>query len=274
MVIQVICPYLKNIKRNGLSKIMKTLKIRFLNVFKKEFAATFRFLPLILGGMITPLLIFLVYGLVNGKYISLIDGHTYTQYIVSSVILFQLVFATFYQSSYNTYFSTNVTQTMDELLTSPLSSKDILIGRTLNTSLTGIIICIPVLAILMALSHIAFNFLFYLLAVLSLICIAFIFSLLGNLLGIVVNSEFSLINFANAIIIPLIFLSDTFAKVSGFNVVLTYVLYISPIKVANDVMRNALLNNKADLLDMLLLILYTFIYYAITYVVFEKKSRS
>lgn len=247
-------------------------KVGFYNVFKREFAASFRFLPLILSGMITPLLIYIIFGVVIGENVGPVDGAPYTQYIISGIIIFQLVYATFYQSSYSTYFSSNVTQTMDELLTSPISSRDILLGRVLSSTIIGLIISIPMLLILMLLSGISFNIAAYLVSLFFLGLVALVFALLGTLLGIVVESEFSLINFANVIIIPLVFLSDTFVKI-GYNEFVNIALKISPIKVANDCIRAALLKSTADPVSFILLFSYTIIIFFITYKVFDAKSK-
>lgn len=241
-------------------------------VFRKEFAASFRFLPLVIGGMVTPLFIYIVFGLDIGKNISLGHGIPFKQYIVSGTILFQLVYSTFYQSSYNTFFSSTVTQTMDELLTSPLSSKDILIGRVATTSAIGVIVCMPLLIILTIISGIKCPVWMMLLIIIYLILIAVIFSLLGTLLGLLVLNEFSLINFANAIVIPVVFLSDTFKQITD-NKIINYILYLSPVKLGNVGMRSLLLWNKLDLLTLILLIIYTIIAYFIVYKIFEIKSR-
>ncbi len=253
-------------------ELERATKVGFYNVFRREFAASFRFLPLILSGMITPMLIYVIFGVVIGKNIGPVEGVPYTQYIISGIIIFQLVYATFYQSSYSTYFSSNVTQTMDELLTSPVSSRDILLGRVLSSTFIGLIISVPMLIILMILSGVSFNPVAIILSLIYLGLNALIFALLGTLLGIVVESEFSLINFANVIIIPLVFLSDTFMKIS-YNKLINAALMISPIKVTNDCIRAALLKSTVEPLSLFLLVFYSLIIFFITYKVFDAKSK-
>lgn len=249
------------------------MRIRCINVFKKEFAATFKMLPLLIGGLVTPLFIYFTLSMSMGQYDIKIGNYALTQYIVSGVILFQLVYSTFYQSSYNTYYSFNITQTMDELMTSPLSSSDILIGKVINTTVISIIISAPVLIILMLVSKINFSIVFFMVSIGYLFMVALISSLLGNLLGILVKSEFTLINIANALVIPIVFLSDSFTNLSDKFNIIKCVIYLSPIKVANDAIRSAILNREIKYIDVILLVLYVIITYFITYKIYDDKSR-
>ncbi|KOY65401.1 ABC transporter permease [Clostridium sporogenes] len=247
-------------------------KTKSIHVFKKEFAASFRFLPLIISGMITPLLIFAVFGMGVGKYVPSYRGFTFSQLIISGILLFQLTCSTFYQVSYSTFFAANVTQTLDEFLTAPISSRDILLGRVLNNAVIGLITAIPVSVVLILISNIKVSVLYYLVSLIYLMLIGILFSSLGALLGITVDVEFSLINFANAIIIPLNFISDTFIRISDKNILLNYILYLSPIKLANDGMRKALLFREFDIISLIALIIYTAVVYVISAKIFEKKS--
>jgi ABC-2 type transport system permease protein len=240
-------------------------------VFKKEFNASFKLLTIVLGGMVTPLFIYGFFSMVVGG--NSFDSYMpYKHYMVSGTVIFQLVYSTFYQASYSTFFSSNVTQTMDELLTSPLNSKDILLGRTLSTSMITVIVSIPLLICLIFWSGLLFNLVWYLIALVGLAVLAIIFSLLGTLLGILVNSEFSLINFANMIVIPLTFVSDTFVKLSAIPS-LKYILYCSPIKLANDVVREALVLSKLNWLSGLILVLFMVVSWVVVYKVFDKKLK-
>jgi ABC-type multidrug transport system permease subunit len=244
----------------------------FLSVFKKEFSATFKLIPIVLGGMVTPLFIYFFFS-------SMVDNTampngmmSYSQYMVSGTILFQLVYSTFYNASYSTFFSSNITQTMDELLTSPISSRDILLGRTLSTSLTTVMVSIPLLAILIYLSKIPFHIGWYLFTSVILVIIAMIFSLLGTFLGLLVNSEFSLINIANMIIIPITFISDTFIKVSGTRLI-DNLFYLSPIKLGNDIIRDGLILHVFNYKETIFLFALMVIVWLVVYKVFDNKSK-
>ena len=245
---------------------------RFLSVFAKEFNATFRLIPLVLGGMVTPLFIYFMFGRAMGAGQVMIAGVPLQQYMVPGTLFFQLVYSTFYQASYSTFFSSNITQTMDELLTSPLSSLDILMGRVANTTVVSILVTIPLLGILVAVSGIGIHLGWLVVSLAALFLVAVISSLLGTLLGLMVNNEFSLINFANVIVIPLIFLSDTFIRVSDHPVA-NALLYLSPVKLGNDVVRRGLIQHELDLVGSGLLMLYAVVWGVIVYRVFDAKSR-
>lgn len=249
-------------------------RARFITVLAKEFSATFRLVPLILGGMITPLFIYFIFGQAIGANQVSAGGIPLQQYMVPGTLLFQLVYSTFYQASYSTFFSSNITQTMDELLTSPLSSADILLGRIANSTVISVLIAIPLMAILSAASGIKPHLGWMALALLALALVAVVSSLLGTLLGLIVDNEFSLINFANVIVIPLIFLSDTFVQISAYHPGVQVLLYLSPVKLGNDVVRQALLKHELTLIAAVVLLLHVAVWWVIVHRVFEVKSRS
>ena len=243
-----------------------------MSVFKKEFIASFKLVPIVAGGMVTPLFIYGFFSTMMGNGNVLDYCMPYRHYMVSGTVVFQLVYSTFYQASYSTFFSSNITQTMDELLTSPLSSRDILLGRVLCTSMTAVMISIPLLICLIFWSGLSFSLFWYLVATFGLTILSIIFSLLGTLLGVLVTNEFSLINFANIIVIPLTFVSDTFVKLSTIPF-LKYIVCGSPIKLTNDIVREALVFSRLNWLSGLGLIFFAIISWIIVYKIFDKKLK-
>ena len=160
--------------------------------------------------IITTFLYLLVFGQAIGRSVSDYEIN-YALFIVPGVILLSVFNESLNNSSFGIYLP-RFTGTIFEVLSSPLSSSQILIGyvfaATLKSILIGLLILIS--AKLLLDFQIYKTFIFFL----SLIVIALIFCLIGFVIGMYSKSFDNLQFFPNLVITPLTFLGGAFYSIS------------------------------------------------------------
>lgn len=164
------------------------------------------FTPLIIAG-----LYIFIFGEIIGKRVGNIGGIPYIDFVLPGVILMNIIFSSFTQSS-SSIFLQRFTRTIDEVLVSPLSYFEIIIGFAIGGVVRGLLVGLGTYAI--ALFFTSASVAHFLLFLFYAICIALIFSFLGMIIGLWSNHFEHLMVLSTFVITPLVFLGGVFHSVS------------------------------------------------------------
>lgn len=164
-----------------------------------------------LSPVITTLLYFLVFGSAIGGNIPPIHGVPYSHFIVPGLIMMSLLMNSIMASSSGIYFPRFI-GTMSDLLTSPLSYFEIVMGFALSATLRALAIGVTVFIVSwlmtgITVTHIFFTLVFGILTALT-------FSLLGLVLGIWAKDFEQLSIVPTLLLTPLTFLGGIFYSAS------------------------------------------------------------
>ncbi|OHA80885.1 MAG: hypothetical protein A2675_02220 [Candidatus Yonathbacteria bacterium RIFCSPHIGHO2_01_FULL_51_10] len=179
--------------------------------------------------IITPLLSALFYififGQVLGKTVQNIGGIPYINFVLPGVLMMSVIGAAFAQTSSSLYFH-RFTRAIEEILVTPLSHFEMIIGYTLGGIMRGVVVGAGVLVIGVLFGAAGFAhlwwFFFY------TVTISTLFALLGVLAGLWAKS-FEQIAAPNAfILMPLSFLGGVFNSIAMYPPALQVFARINP----------------------------------------------
>jgi len=163
---------------------------------------------------------------------------------------------------------------LERLLLAPLNIRTILLGKTLGSTLFGLIItlCITIFLIpIMALSiHHPFSF------SLTIILSGIAFSLLGIMISVGVKEVFEAMTMSNFFRFPMIFLCGVFFPVSSMPFPFPLLSYLLPLTYAVDGLKHCLLEDKATIplyLNLLILLSFVILLYGLSLFIFKKRIR-
>ena len=163
---------------------------------------------------------------------------------------------------------------LERLILAPLNLRTILFGKTLGSTLFGLIItfCITIFLIpIMALS-VKHLFSFVLIIILS----GLAFSLLGILISVGVKEVFEAMTMSNFFRFPMIFLCGVFFPVSSMPFPLPIISYLLPLTYTVDGLKHCLLQDKGSIplfLNLLILLGFVILIYTLSLVIFRKRIR-
>ena len=163
---------------------------------------------------------------------------------------------------------------LERLLLAPLNLGTILLGKTLGSTLFGVMItfCITIFLIpMMGLSVIKpFSF------VMIIIFSGLAFSLLGILISVGVKEVFEAMTMSNFFRFPMIFLCGVFFPVSSMPFPLPVVSYPLPLTYTVDGLKHCLLENKGSVplsLCFLILLGFVILIYTLSLSIFRRRIR-
>ncbi len=144
-----------------------------------------RFLRVPIQSLVSPwisgLLFVFIFGFVIGKFITFQEGFTYIDFVFPGILMMSVINGAFGQSSFSLYFQ-RFTRAIDELLTSPLSYTEMIIGYITGSVLRAITVALGLFAIALFFTTATIDniglFIFYIVLVSSL------FSLLGIIVAL------------------------------------------------------------------------------------------
>src|SRR3989344_5219503 len=160
---------------------------------------------------ITALLYIFIFGFVIGRRINLLHGVSYIDFVLPGIIMMNIIMSSFSQASSSLYFQ-RFMKSFEEILISPLSYFEIIIGFLAGGILRGLIVGLGVYVIALyfttaTISHF-WLFIFYSIAVSA------VFSLVGMLVGLFANHFEHLAILNTFVIMPLVFLGGVFNPIS------------------------------------------------------------
>jgi ABC-2 type transport system permease protein len=163
---------------------------------------------------------------------------------------------------------------LERLLLAPLNFRTILLGKTLGSTLFGVMItfCITIFLIPMMSLSVKKPFSFVMIIILS----GLAFSLLGILISVGVKEVFEAMTMSNFFRFPMIFLCGVFFPVSSMPFPLPVVSYFLPLTYTVDGLKHCLLENKGSVplsLNLLILLGFVILIYTLSLSIFRRRIR-
>jgi ABC-2 type transport system permease protein len=160
---------------------------------------------------INALLYILIFGVVVGSRIDLIAGISYIDFVLPGIVMLSLINSAYMQGAFSLYFK-RFARHIEELLVSPLSHFELLVGFLAAGIVRGLVVGLGVYAIAIffttaTIAHLGL-FIFYSVAV------SIIFSLIGIIIGLWSDNFEQLSILSTFVITPLTFLGGVFNSIT------------------------------------------------------------
>ena len=212
--------------------------IGLLAIFKREISRTRQvILQTIISPTLSTFLYFFVFGTTLGTGIHISESLEYGQFIVPGLIMMALVTNALSASSSGIYFP-RFSGTIVDMLTAPLTYKEIILGFSLGATARALFI--GLLIYISALFFIDISPVHPFLALFLAFLSAFIFSLLGILVGIWAKNFEQLSLFPLLVIMPLSFVGGIFYSIEMLPEHLRSLLLFNPLYYMIDALRYAM----------------------------------
>ncbi len=201
-----------------------------------------RFLRTYLQSLISPwisaFLYIIVFGVVIGKNIPLIDGVTYIDFVLPGLLMLNLITAAFSQTSFSLYFQ-RFAKHIEEILVAPLSHVEMIIGMVTGGVLRGLVTGLGVFAL--ALFFTSATMAHFGLFLLYAVGVSVIFSLIGLIIALWADNfeQLSILN--TFVIMPLTFLGGVFNSVSMLPQKVQFFVHLNPFFYFVDGLRYAMI---------------------------------
>lgn len=163
---------------------------------------------------------------------------------------------------------------LERLMLAPLNIRTILFGKTLGSTLFGLIITFFITIFLIPIIGISVKHLFSFVFIIILSSLAF--SLLGILISVGVKEVFEAMTMSNFFRFPMIFLCGVFFPVSSMPFPLPIISYLLPLTYTVDGLKHCLLEDKGLIplyLDLLILLGFVILVYGFSLFIFRKRIR-
>tara|TARA_B100000745_G_scaffold105567_2_gene67490 strand:+ start:1753 stop:2514 length:762 start_codon:yes stop_codon:yes gene_type:complete len=177
-------------------------------LMRREIERTFRVVvQTIFSPLISATLFIFVFGTIVGARIDEIGGVSYIIFVFPGILIMNVLTSSFSQASSNVYFA-KWARTIEELLVSPLSYFEIMVGTVLSAVARALTVGVVILLVGMLFGAVSMYslplFIFYVMG------ISVIFGLLGIITGLVAKSFEQLNILSTFIIMPFSFLGGMF----------------------------------------------------------------
>ena len=180
--------------------------------FRREFERIMRIkVQTFIAPLISAFLFIFVFGFVLGRKIDLIAGVPYMEFVFPGILALNVLTSAFDHTSSTMYFGRWI-RTIDELLVSPFSYQEMVVGFVGSAIVRSLLIAVGVL--ILGLMFGAVQIAYPLLFVLYVVGLASIFALIGILVGIWANSFEQLGILGTFVIQPLTFLGGMFYSIT------------------------------------------------------------
>jgi ABC-2 type transport system permease protein len=163
---------------------------------------------------------------------------------------------------------------LERLLLAPLDIRTILFGKTLGSTLFGLIITFCITIFLIPMMGLSVKHLFSFVFIIILSGLAF--SLLGILISVGVKEVFEAMTMSNFFRFPMIFLCGVFFPVSSMPLPLPILSYLLPLTYTVDGLKHCLLEAKGTIplyLNLLILMGFVFLLFSLSLFIFRKRIR-
>lgn len=177
-------------------------------LMRREIERTFRVvIQTIFSPLISATLFIFVFGSVVGARIDTIGGVPYIVFVFPGILIMNVLTSAFSQASSNVYFA-KWARTIEELLVSPLSYFEIMVGTVLSAVARALTVGVVIVLVGMLFGAVSMHslplFIFY------TVGISIVFGLLGIITGLVAKSFEQLNILSTFIILPFSFLGGMF----------------------------------------------------------------
>src|SRR3989338_9092442 len=182
--------------------------IRFTTCIRREME---RFLRIPIQTLISPwisaLLYIIVFGSIIGSRIQFFEDISYIDFVLPGILMMNIINAAFIQTSFTIYFH-RFTRTIEEILSSPLSYTQMILGWTIAAVTRAFIVGAGIffLALFFTRANMDHVFLFFF----YVIVVSMIFALIGQLIGLWAEKFEHLTVLQTFVITPLVYLGGVF----------------------------------------------------------------
>lgn len=204
-------------------------------IARKEMVRIFRiWIQTLLPPIITTTLYFLIFGHVIGSRVGTMGGHSYIKFIAPGLIMLALVNSS-YASASSSFFSNKFTRAIEEILVSPMSNTQILIGFMAGGVLRGVVVGVMVMIVTLLFTDIHI----YSLPMMLLVGIvsSAIFALGGVINGIFATKFDDISLIPTFVLTPLVYLGGVFYSINLLPAPWKYISMVNPISYIISVFR-------------------------------------
>ncbi|PPR15281.1 MAG: Inner membrane transport permease YadH [Alphaproteobacteria bacterium MarineAlpha9_Bin3] len=197
------------------------------SIYKYEMSRTYRTISQsLLAPIISTILYFVVFGSAIGSKIENIEGIEYGVFIVPGLVMLSVLMQSVTNAAFAIYFPKFI-GTINELLSAPLSTLDIIIGYI--GAATTKSFCIGIIILLTAHMIVPINIIHPIYMILFLFLTCFSFSSFGFIIGLWAKN-FEQLNLVPMLIItPLVFLGGSFYSISMLPIFWQKISMINPV---------------------------------------------
>ncbi len=247
--------------------------IRLYTVVRREVQRFMR-IPIqsIISPLISGLLFIFVFGFVVGGKITFGDGVSYVDFVFPGILMMNIIASAFGQSSSSLFFH-RFTRSIEEMLTSPLSYTEMIIGYIAGAIARSVVISVGLfaLAIFFTTASISNVWLFFF----YIILVASLFSLLGLVVGLLSEKFEHLTIMQTFIITPLVYLGGVFNSVDMLPPALQTVTKFNPFFYMIDGLRYSMIgySESSLLLGSSFLLLGTAVLFVVILLLFKRGYK-
>ncbi|HYW53314.1 MAG TPA: ABC transporter permease [Dongiaceae bacterium] len=200
--------------------------VGFETLVKREMVRTFSIInQVIWPPVIQTLLYVFIFGLGLGSRIQNVQGVPYSQFLIPGLIMLQVIDQTYSESS-SSVFQGRFMNSIQELLISPLSATEIVLGYVVAGVVRAVFIALLITALGIVLVHaVPQNWALYLL---SVALVAVLFSSLGIVFGLLAEKFDHIAVLTTFFITPLVFVGGVFTSLTMMPPLLQKVSLVNP----------------------------------------------
>ena len=242
-------------------------------LFYKEMKRILRIWPqTLLPPAITMTLYFVIFGQMVGQRIGQMGGVSYMQFIVPGLIMMSVI-TNSYSNVVSSFFSVKFNGSIDELLVSPASLHNILIGYVGGGVFRGLMIALIVSAV--ALFFTQLSIMNLAITILTIIATAILFSLAGFINAIFANSFDDISIVPSFVLTPLTYLGGVFYSISDLSPFWQKVSLLNPIVYMVNAFRYGILGHSDVnvFYSLLAILVFCIIFYWVAYLLLKDGSR-
>ncbi len=234
--------------------------MNFYPIFWKEMLLVrkkpWRFLA---SSLVMPLLYLVTFGWGLGRGMN-VNGANYLDFVLPGILALSAMNSSFSPVSTSLNISKLYTKTLEEVLVSPVSPWDVVLGRTLTGLVRGLFSALMLMAVGMVSGvHLHFSLSFF--GVLALT--AFCFGAAGVAAAMVARTHEDMANFNSFFIIPMSFLAGTFFSPDRLPEPFASLIMVYPLTHASLVLRALASGGEPPIVSILILAAYTAMFFSL-----------
>jgi Nod factor-specific ABC transporter NodJ protein len=209
------------------------------------------------SSMVMPVLYLVTFGWGLGRGMN-VGGGAYLEFVLPGILALSAMNNSFTPVSTSLNISKLYTKTLEEVLVSPVSPWDIVLGRTLTGLARGLFSAF-MLALVGMISGVPMQLSVLFIFVLALT--AFCFGAAGVVAAMVARTHEDMANFNSFFILPMSFLAGTFFSPDKLPEPFHSIILIYPLTHASMVLRALASDNRPSAFSLLVLVLYTCLFF-------------
>jgi ABC-type multidrug transport system permease subunit len=220
------------------------------------------------SSLVMPLLYLVTFGWGLGKGMN-VNGGNYLDFILPGILALSAMNNSFSPVSTSLNISKLYTKTLEEVLVSPVSAWDVVLGRTLTGLVRGLFSALMLMVVGMVSGvHLHFSLSFF--AVLALT--AFCFGAAGVAAAMVARTHEDMANFNSFFIIPMSFLAGTFFSPDRLPEPFASLIMVYPLTHASLVLRALASGGRPSVVSVLILAAYTALFFSLAVRLVKRKE--